>query len=137
MYVVVAGGGIVGKGLAMRLNEARHDVVVIDIDSRVCEDLYARYGLETVNGSATSIDVLEAAGLRKADVAVAAMRNDADILAFPLLAHDFGVPRSHGCINVSILAARWIYRWTYPIGGAEDDYIQSNCRVGTPIHIFK
>ena len=93
MYVVVAGGGIVGKGLAMRLNEARHDVVVIDIDGRVCEDLYARYGLETVTGSATSIDVLEAAGIAKADVAVAAMRSDADNLAFTLLAHDFGVPR--------------------------------------------
>jgi len=49
--------------------------------------------------------------------------------------NDFGVPRSHGCLNVSIDAARWIYRWTYPIGGAEDDYIQSNHRVGTPILI--
>ena len=51
--------------------------------------------------------------------------------------NDFGIPRSHGCLNVPIDAARWIYRWVYPIGGAEDDYIQSNCRVGTPIHIFK
>jgi len=93
MYVVVAGAGIVGKGLATRLNEAKHDVVVIDIDGAVCEDLYARYGLETVEGSATSIDTLEAAGIRKADVAVGAMRNDADNLAFALLAHDFGVPR--------------------------------------------
>ncbi len=50
--------------------------------------------------------------------------------------NDFGVPRSHGCLNVSTDAARWIYRWTYPIGGAEDDYIQSNRQVGTPIYIF-
>ena len=49
--------------------------------------------------------------------------------------NDFGVPRSHGCLNVPIDAARWIYRWTYPIGGAEDDFIQGNCRVGTPILI--
>lgn len=47
--------------------------------------------------------------------------------------NDYGVVRSSGCVNVSIDAARWIYRWTYPIGGFEDDFIQSTCRVGTPI----
>jgi len=51
--------------------------------------------------------------------------------------NDFGVPRSHGCLNVATDAARWIYRWTYPIGGAEDDYVQGDCRVGTPITIFR
>lgn len=50
--------------------------------------------------------------------------------------NDFGVPRSHGCLNVPIDAARWIYRWTHPISGAEDDYVQSDCRVGTPISVF-
>jgi len=93
MYVIVAGAGIVGKGLATRLNESKHDVVVIDTDEDVCQELYARHGLETVHGSATSINVLEQAGIRKADVAVAAMRKDADNLAFTLLAHDFEVPR--------------------------------------------
>ena len=28
--------------------------------------------------------------------------------------NDFGKPRSHGCINLSISAARWVYRWTLP-----------------------
>ena len=50
--------------------------------------------------------------------------------------NDFGVKRSHGCLNVSCEAARWIYRWAYPIGGYEDDFIQGDYRVGTPIHIF-
>ncbi len=50
--------------------------------------------------------------------------------------NDFGVPRSHGCLNVSCEAARWIYRWVHPIGGHEDDFIQSDRRVGTPIDIF-
>jgi hypothetical protein len=50
--------------------------------------------------------------------------------------NDYGVPRSHGCVNVSIDAARWIYRWTHPIGAHADDYIQSNWRVGTPINII-
>ncbi len=29
--------------------------------------------------------------------------------------NDFGKPRSHGCINLSPMAARWIYRWTTPV----------------------
>ncbi|HBG74493.1 MAG: hypothetical protein A2X25_14325 [Chloroflexi bacterium GWB2_49_20] len=29
--------------------------------------------------------------------------------------NDFGSPRSHGCINVSCQAAKWLYRWTQPV----------------------
>ena len=49
--------------------------------------------------------------------------------------NDFGIRRSHGCLNVAIDAAKWIYRWTHPIGGYEDDFIRSNARVGTPVII--
>lgn len=49
--------------------------------------------------------------------------------------NDFGIRRSHGCLNVPVDAARWVYRWVHPIGGYEDAFIQSNCRVGTPITI--
>lgn len=50
--------------------------------------------------------------------------------------NDFGIRRSHGCLNVSSEAARWIYRWVHPIGGYEDDFISSDGRVGTPIIIY-
>jgi len=49
--------------------------------------------------------------------------------------NDYGVRRSHGCLNVSCEAARWIYRWVHPIGGYEDDFIRSDRRVGTPVNI--
>jgi hypothetical protein len=29
--------------------------------------------------------------------------------------NDFGVPHSHGCINMAIPDARWIFRWTQPV----------------------
>ncbi len=28
--------------------------------------------------------------------------------------NDFGNPRSHGCINMTPDAAKWLYRWTQP-----------------------
>jgi len=36
--------------------------------------------------------------------------------------NDFGKPRSHGCINISSQAARWIYRWTQPIVPPGEQY---------------
>lgn len=29
--------------------------------------------------------------------------------------NDYGRPRSHGCVNLSPQAARWVYRWTQPV----------------------
>jgi lipoprotein-anchoring transpeptidase ErfK/SrfK len=29
--------------------------------------------------------------------------------------NDFGRPRSHGCINLTPQAAKWLYRWTMPV----------------------
>jgi lipoprotein-anchoring transpeptidase ErfK/SrfK len=29
--------------------------------------------------------------------------------------NDFGTPRSHGCINMTPQAAKWLYRWTQPL----------------------
>ena len=94
MYVVIAGAGLVGGSLAARLADAHHDVVIIDSDKAVCEQLAASIGALVLNGSATDINVLEEAGLRKADVAVSTMRSDADNLAFSLLAQSFDVPRT-------------------------------------------
>ena len=29
--------------------------------------------------------------------------------------NDFGTPRSHGCINMTSSAAKWLFRWTHPV----------------------
>ena len=93
MYVVIAGGGLMGGTLAKRLLQGKHDVVVIEQDRSACEKIAAQTGAVAVHGTATDIDVLEEAGLRKADVAVASLPYDAGNLAFSLLAREFEVPR--------------------------------------------
>jgi trk system potassium uptake protein TrkA len=93
MYVVIAGAGLVGGGLAARLADSHHDVVVIDSDKATCERLAAGVGAHVLCGGATDVDVLEQAGLSRADVAVSTLRSDADNLAFALLARSFEVPR--------------------------------------------
>ncbi len=36
--------------------------------------------------------------------------------------NDFGVPHSHGCINMTPQAAKWVYRWTNPTVPADRYY---------------
>ncbi len=92
MYVIVAGGGMVGGGLVRRLLDNRHDVVLIDQHKEICDKLYAETGVVAIHGSATSIEALTEAGIRKADVLVAATGLDADNLACAILAKSFKVP---------------------------------------------
>jgi len=93
MYIVIAGAGLVGRGLAAQLVKARHDVVVIDKDRDVCERVVSRLGAMALAGSATNIEILKQSGIDRAEVAVCTMRADADNLAFALLAKSFGVQR--------------------------------------------
>jgi hypothetical protein len=36
--------------------------------------------------------------------------------------NNYGLPRSHGCINVTPDAAKWVYRWSQPYMGYRDFY---------------
>jgi trk system potassium uptake protein TrkA len=91
MYIVVAGIGLVGGELTRRLVEHKHDVVVIDSDAEACEKVYAEVGVVAIAGDVARVEILEQAGIDKADVVVAATGSDAVNLAAAILARSFGV----------------------------------------------
>ena len=93
MYIVVAGGGMVGGGLARRLLENKHDVVLIDPHEDICNKMYSETGVVAINGNGARIGALREAGAEKADVVVAATPDDADNLACAILAKSLGVPQ--------------------------------------------
>jgi trk system potassium uptake protein TrkA len=93
MYVVVAGGGHMGTHLVERLVAQGHETVVIDVDPKVTEQIFSEQGVVVFTGSATDLGVLEQAGLKRADIAVAMTGRDSDNLSFCLLARHCGVPR--------------------------------------------
>lgn len=92
MFIIIGGGGVVGKTLARTLCDRKHNVVVIDPNQETCATLYAETGAVTVNGSATDMRTLKEAGCGEADVALACMHRDSDNMAFSLLARSLGVP---------------------------------------------
>lgn len=48
--------------------------------------------------------------------------------------NNFGKPRSHGCVNLTSQAAKWIYRWTIPIVPYHEQRVFEH--YGTSIHIY-
>ncbi len=90
MYIIIAGGGIVGRSITKNLSK-KHDIVVIDKDKSACEHIYAKYGAVSIHGSSTNISIVKDAGIEKCDYALAVMPNDEDNLIFTLLAKNFGV----------------------------------------------
>ena len=93
MYVIVAGGGMIGGTLVRKLIGSQHDVVLIEQDKQLCESLYAETGVVAIRGSASDIGVLNEAKIDKADVCVATTASDADNLAVTILAKSCGVPQ--------------------------------------------
>jgi hypothetical protein len=40
--------------------------------------------------------------------------------------NNFGEPQSHGCINLTPEAAKWMYRWTLPVVPHDEDFLASD-----------
>lgn len=49
--------------------------------------------------------------------------------------NDFGRPRSHGCINLSSQAAKWLYRWTQPVVPPNEQMVYE--RYGTAVDVLE
>ncbi|MPZ87863.1 MAG: TrkA family potassium uptake protein [Nitriliruptorales bacterium] len=99
MRVAVAGAGKVGRYLGLNLAERGHAVTLIEREGDVLSAL-ADSDLHLHRGDACSPLVLERAGVREADVMVAATGDDEDNLVICLLAkQEFAVPRVLGRVN--------------------------------------
>ena len=94
MNVVIMGSGRTGSELARMLDEAGHDVTVIDWSERAFSRLSDTFRGSTVLGNAVDQDVLRQAGITSADVFVSATSGDnRNIMACQVVREVFEVPR--------------------------------------------
>ncbi|HYL36489.1 MAG TPA: TrkA family potassium uptake protein [Bryobacteraceae bacterium] len=108
MKVVIAGAGDVGQYLAHILLRSRHEVTLIEKNPACAQKAGEEAGLSVVRGDACEPSVLELAGIRGAEVVVAATGNDEDNLVVSNLAKfEFRVPQVVGRIKNA--ANAWLY----------------------------
>src|SRR5438094_67250 len=101
MRAIIAGGGNVGRHLAVDLMERGHDVTLIEQDpTPLAKAERTAQGVSTILGDACELWVLERADIKAADVVVAATGDDEDNLVISLLAkQEFSVPRVLARVN--------------------------------------
>ena len=100
MYALIAGAGTTGTYLAERLLAAGQEVRLIDREHDVVVNLPEALRSITVEADATEPSALEGAGVRRADLVVAATGADEDNLVVCFLSkHQYHVTRTVARVN--------------------------------------
>lgn len=76
MNIIIAGDGRVGSTLTRQLAAEGYDLTVIDTNQSVLEDTISRYDVMSVNGNCASMPTLLQAGVKDADLLIAATSED-------------------------------------------------------------
>jgi trk system potassium uptake protein TrkA len=115
MFVLIAGGGRTAAQLATLLLQQDHHVRLVEHrDVRLCH-LHRELPTEVIyEGDATDPQVMEQAGIRKADVLAACTPDDAENLVLCFVGRTrFGVPRTIAQINNPRNA--WLFDGTFHV----------------------
>ena len=91
MYVLIGGAGMMGIELAKTLLHRGHTVAVIDTDASACQYAREKIGVMAFEGSAVNTTTLLEAGIGKANIVIAALREDALNLALVTLSRHYQV----------------------------------------------
>ena len=94
MNIIIAGDGKVGSMLTRQLSSEGHDITVIDCNSKVLQASVERYDVIAAHGNCASMGVLQQAGVKDADLLIAATNADEVNLLCCTTAHSMN-PRLH------------------------------------------
>lgn len=87
MKIIVAGNGKVGEAVTRQLTAEGHSLTVIDSDQEVLENSVERYDVMTVEGNCASMGTLIKAGIKDANILIAAAGADEINLLSSMTAH--------------------------------------------------
>jgi len=100
MFVVIAGGGKVGRTLTRLLTARGNEVMMIEQDRRRYQRLTQEFEEAVMMGDATEIFNLERAGIERADVVAAVTGDDEDnIIICQVATHKFNVTKAIARVN--------------------------------------
>ena len=100
MYIVIVGAGKVGYFLAKRLIAGKHTVSIIEKDKAVCDEIVRDLEGLIINGDGCDPNILQEAGIERADVLAAVTGEDEDNLIICQIAKErFSIQRTVGRVN--------------------------------------
>ena len=100
MYILIAGGGKVGRNLTKDLLAMNHEVTLIEQRPDRYHDLEEEFEHVVQHGDATELHVLERCGVRRAGLVVAVTGDDEDNVIVCQVARDgYGVERTVARVN--------------------------------------
>lgn len=94
MNIIIAGDGKVGSTLTRLLSAEGHDVTLIDSNSQVLEASLEEYDVMAIHGNCASMDILLQAGVKEANLLIAATNADEVNLLCCTTAHGLN-PKLH------------------------------------------
>ena len=100
MYIVIAGGGRIGRYIARDMVEKGHEVTVVELKAERCEQLVVETDVLVIEGDACDVRYLEQAHTDRADVFVATTHEDEDnLVACQLAKIEFSIKRAISRVN--------------------------------------
>ena len=106
MKIIIAGTGEVGFHLSKLLAQESHDIVVIDYSQKALEKATKNLDVSIIKGDATSIKILENAGISKADLLIAATSTQQVNILSCVIGKKLGVKKCIARISNSELLRR-------------------------------
>jgi len=94
MYIIVAGGGVLGLYTTQFMSKKGNDVIVIEENKDRAEELSDKLDATVLCGDAKEIKILEEAGVEQADVFLALTGSDDTNILIGILAKQLGAKRT-------------------------------------------
>ena len=93
MYILIVNEDPLGRRLAEILVKNGHEVAYLDADVEYCNQIASELGCLTIHGETTNINILQEAGIERADVVIALHQEDIKNIMVGIFARQFSVPK--------------------------------------------
>ncbi|MEN8613933.1 Trk system potassium transporter TrkA [Dehalogenimonas sp. THU2] len=94
MYIIIAGGGVVGSNIASLLSVENHDVVVIEESAACIEDIRRHLDVRAIRGNAATPRILREVEAHRADLVLAVTDSDETNMVICFIAKEMGAART-------------------------------------------
>ena len=102
MYTVILGAGTVGYKIASWLNSSGVEITIIEKDPVRIQQTQDAFGSVVVVGDGTDVDILDAAGVKRADLFAATLGyDDQNLVACQIAKHKFRVNKTISLVHQS------------------------------------